>query len=324
MAFVSETRVQRDHALPPATLGDRRADLLCNDDVRRTLVATARPLDLQFPTTSDGFEVTGDRAAVLFAERAIQAILERGALSVLSDPAELDRVARDALTKSLQRELAFRLEGLARPIQAMSMAQYAFLQALIGDEERIVFGLGPTGTGKTHLAVAAGVSLLAQEKVKRLVLTRPHVLLAGEVMTPEMRAETSLDDQFVVFDDILHDLLGHEAVDRLRARGEIEYAPVGRMRGRTFNDAFVLIDEAQNMTPAKLRMAATRLGRRSRLAIVGDPQSSDLKSDETNGLVRLLELVEGDDIASIHRFEPTAVIRSRIAGRLNALFAAAA
>jgi phosphate starvation-inducible PhoH-like protein len=202
----------------------------------------------------------------------------------------------------------------------MSLSQAAFMNAMLFSPRSLIFGVGPTGTGKTHLAIAAGLNQVAELRFKSLVITRPHVRLEGEIMTPELRAETAYGEQLTPIEDELHALIGREDTRRRIEKGLIEIVPLGRMRGRTFNETFVVVDEAQNMTVRKMRMAVTHLGRGSRMIVTGDPVQNDLPSGETSGLTHLLGMIAGTDLAMVHQFQNIEIIRNDLVARIEMLY----
>ncbi len=157
--------------------------------------------------------------------------------------------------------------------------------------------------------------------MKHIVISRPHVVMEGEVVTSATRLEMEADSQFEMFEDILRDLVGYQKFTELTEEKKLELVPLGHMRGRTFNDAFIIIDEAQNMTIRKMRMAVTRIGRSSRMVVTGDPAHVDLRGDEPSGLVHLMDLLKGTDIAKVHHFENSQIIRNSIVARLEELYA---
>ena len=213
-----------------------------------------------------------------------------------------------------------RLSGLLRPLQPRSISQVAFLRSLLSWTDQIVVGIGPTGTGKTHAALAAGLNQLAEDRVKHVVVTRPHVVMEGEVVTPVVRRELEYDDQFEYLEDIICDLVGHLAFRNLVAERKLTLMPLGHFRGRTFNDCFIVVDDAENLTVGKMRMVTTKLGRASRMVLIGNPQAHDFKVGEQSGLLHLLELVRGTDIARVHKFAAHEVIRNSLVSRLEQLY----
>lgn len=268
----------------------------------------------------DGTEVHGDDIAVVIVAETAERVGGEGAESGRVDPAIYQQVFAHIVDDALKHDLAFRLKGLVRPVRPMSLSQVSFMHSLLNRDMDFVIGLGPTGTGKTHLAIAAALNQLAEEKVKHIVVTKPHVLMEGEVVTAETRQEVQYDEQFIAFEDAFHDLVGHDEFKRLCTTRRLEITPLGRMRGRTFNDSFIIVDEAQNMTVRKMRMALTRMGQDSRLVVSGDASQSDLPSGETSGLLHLLNLIKGSDLAKIHQFEGRQIIRNPIVARLESLY----
>lgn len=294
--------------------------LAAPNGLARAIEAALRPYACALAVDADGVTASGDSIAVTLAGEAVerlQAVVDSGHV----DEAGLRRALQACIDNALRHDLSFRLIGIAQALRPMSLSQVAFMNALLNAQHALILGVGATGTGKTHLAIAAGLNALARGKVKMLVATRPHVLFEGESVTASIRAETSDDDQLAPLEDELVSLLGHEDVRKLKEREQLLLTPLGRMRGRTFNEAFIVIDEAQNLTVRKMRMAVTRMGRGSRMVITGDPTQVDLHEDEPSGLAHLLGLVRGSDIALVHEFERPNIIRNDVVARLEALYA---
>ncbi len=201
-----------------------------------------------------------------------------------------------------------------KTIVPRSAMQTPYMEALARDE--MIFGLGPAGTGKTYLAVAQAVSQLINGSVDRLILSRPAVE-AGErlgFLPGDMKEK--VDPYLRPLYDALYDMLPTEQVERRIASGEIEIAPLAFMRGRTLNDAFIILDEAQNTTPLQMKMFLTRFGMRSRMVICGDPHQVDLPDPSKSGLadaVGRLERVQG---IAVVRFTVTDVVRHPLVGRI--------
>lgn len=179
---------------------------------------------------------------------------------------------------------ALRVEVSPRkpPVFPRTFGQYIYLEAI--KHHAITFGLGPAGTGKTYLAMAAAVSALLKDEVSRIILTRPAIE-AGEALgflPGDMQQK--VDPYLRPLYDALHDMLPAEEIQRLMERGIIEVAPLAYMRGRTLNHAFVILDEAQNTTPQQMLMLLTRLGLESRAVVTGDPTQTDLPDKKKSGL----------------------------------------
>ena len=289
----------------------------------RRIAEALRPYHLQVSPRADALTLAGEEIAVTLAAAIFEKIAD-----LLRTEGGHEGLVEAAITAvvshALKFELAFRLKGINQAVRPMSLSQVGFMNTLLASDRSLLFGVGPTGTGKTHLAIAAGLSLLAEGRIKHLVMTRPRVMLEGEAMTAALRAETAYDEQLTPIEDELRQLIGHDEIRQLTERGMIEVMPLGRMRGRTFNDSMLLVDEAQNMTVGKMRMAATRIGRNGRLVVTGDPAQVDLAGgDEVSGLTPLLKLVAGTDLASVHRFEAYQIIRNPVVAQLEALYSQA-
>jgi len=305
-----------------AALPQRHVELLFagSDAPGRRIELAVRPYHLQITAQPDGVQLAGDEVATMLAEKALERVSAALRTTGRVDEALVRDTVSSVIQVALTHELAFRLTGLRNPLRPVSLSQVAFMNAMLRADRPLIFGIGPTGTGKTHLAIAAGLNLVAEAKFKSMIITRPHVRMEGEIMTPELRAETVYDEQFTPIQDVLRDLIGREEIRRLTDQGLIEIMPLGRMRGRTFNESFILVDEAQNMTVRKMRMAVTRLGRASRMVVTGDPEQTDLPDGETSGLTHLLRLIGGSDIAMVHRFENKEIIRNDLVARIEALY----
>jgi phosphate starvation-inducible protein PhoH and related proteins len=183
-------------------------------------------------------------------------------------------------------------------------------------EHDLTFGIGPAGTGKTYLAMAMAAQALVQKSVKRIILTRPAVE-AGERLgfLPGDLIE-KINPYLRPLYDALHDMLDFEKVEQLRSRGQIEVAPLAFMRGRTLNDAFVILDEAQNATSEQMRMFLTRLGFNSRAVVTGDVTQTDLPRGARSGLREAERLLDAVDGIAICRFGEADVVRHPLVQRI--------
>ncbi len=199
-------------------------------------------------------------------------------------------------------------------VSPRSLTQKEYFDAIDGND--MVFGLGPAGTGKTYLAVAMAVAALTQRKVKRLVLTRPAVE-AGERLgfLPGDLVE-KINPYLRPLYDALHDMLDFDKVQEMMETGRIEIAPLAFMRGRTLNDAFIILDEAQNTTPEQMKMFLTRLGFNSKAVITGDITQVDLPRNAASGLVHAVNILENVQGIRVIRFKKDDVIRHPLVGRI--------
>ncbi|MBT8762972.1 PhoH family protein [Desulfohalobiaceae bacterium Ax17] len=201
-----------------------------------------------------------------------------------------------------------------KTIAPKTLSQRNYLQAI--KESDLVFGIGPAGTGKTYLAVAVAVSFLMQKKVKRLILARPAVeageklgFLPGDMLekvTPYLRP----------LYDALHDMLDFRKVQEMLEAGVIEVAPLAFMRGRTLNDAFIILDEAQNTTPEQMKMFLTRMGFGSKAVVTGDVTQIDLPGTTKSGLIQAQRVLENVKGIKFVYFDEQDVIRHNLVGRI--------
>jgi phosphate starvation-inducible PhoH-like protein len=199
-----------------------------------------------------------------------------------------------------------------RTIRPKTANQKRYVDAI--EENTITFGIGPAGTGKTYLAMAKAVAALQAKKVTRIILTRPAVE-AGEHLgfLPGSLSE-KIDPYLRPLFDALHDMLDHEAIPRLLASGVIEVAPLAYMRGRTLNDAFVILDEAQNTTPEQMKMFLTRLGFGSKMVITGDVTQVDLPNGNYSGLKVIRSILENIEDICFMELNSEDVVRHRLVG----------
>ncbi|WP_395296261.1 PhoH family protein [Kitasatospora hibisci] len=206
------------------------------------------------------------------------------------------------------------LSNRGRTIRPKTLNQQRYVDAI--DRHTIVFGLGPAGTGKTYLAMAKAVQALQAKEVNRIILTRPAVE-AGERLgfLPGTLFE-KIDPYLRPLYDALHDMMDPDSIPRLMAAGTIEVAPLAYMRGRTLNDAFIILDEAQNTSPEQMKMFLTRLGFNSRVVVTGDTSQIDLPGGTRSGLKVVQEILA--DVPDIHFsvLTSTDVVRHKLVGRI--------
>ncbi len=194
-----------------------------------------------------------------------------------------------------------------RQVMPKSVNQRRYLEAI--DQHDIVFGIGPAGTGKTYLAMAQAVSYLLAKRVSRIILARPAVEAGEKLGFLPGDLQEKVNPYLRPLYDALYDMLDVERAERLIERGTVEVAPIAFMRGRTLNDAFVILDEAQNTTSEQMKMFLTRLGFGSKAVITGDITQIDLPTGRTSGLVEAMKVVGNIEGISFIRFDEKDVVR---------------
>ena len=260
--------------------------------------------------------LTGPSGDVSLAERLVDELAE---VATAGHPLSADAVARaiamlvapsterpaDVLTTNI-------LSSRGRTIRPKTVGQKRYVDAI--DQSTIVFGIGPAGTGKTYLAMAKAVGALQAKQVNRIVLTRPAVE-AGERLgyLPGSLAD-KIDPYLRPLYDALYDMLDPESIPKLMAAGTIEVAPLAYMRGRTLNDAFIILDEAQNTSPEQMKMFLTRLGFNSQVVVTGDVTQVDLPTGTRSGLRVVQEILSDIDDVTFCRLTSADVVRHRLVG----------
>ena len=201
-----------------------------------------------------------------------------------------------------------------KPIKAKTVGQKKYIEAI--KKNTIVLGLGPAGTGKTFLAVAAASAALRNKEVSRLILTRPAVEAGEKLGFLPGDLQTKIDPYLRPLHDALFEMLGAEAYARHIERGTIEIAPLAYMRGRTLDDSFIILDEAQNTTPEQMKMFLTRLGNGSKVVVTGDLTQTDLPFGKRSGLVEAAKILDGIDDIAIHHFTERDVVRHKLVQKI--------
>lgn len=201
-----------------------------------------------------------------------------------------------------------------RPIKAKTLGQAEYLKSI--DKNTVVFGIGPAGTGKTYLAVVMAVRALRAKAVNRIVLTRPAVEAGEKLGFLPGDLQEKIDPYLRPLYDALYDLLGPETVQRYVEKGTIEIAPLAYMRGRTLDDSFIILDEAQNTTPEQMKMFLTRLGFASQAVVTGDITQVDLPRGHYSGLVEVQKILKNIPDISFHYFTAADVVRNPLVQKI--------
>jgi len=206
------------------------------------------------------------------------------------------------------------LSRRGRTIRPKTLNQKRYVDAI--DEHTIVFGIGPAGTGKTYLAMAKAVQALQAKQVNRIILTRPAVEAGERLGYLPGTLYDKIDPYLRPLYDALHDMVDPDSIPRLTQAGTIEVAPLAYMRGRSLNDAFIVLDEAQNTTPEQMKMFLTRLGFGSKMVVTGDVTQVDLPGGQRSGLRVVQSILDGvDDVAFTH-LSSVDVVRHRLVGHI--------
>ena len=267
------------------------------DELLRTMERAFPRLDVH--VRGNELHLTGDRGEVALVERLVDELL---VIIDAGQPLNRDAVERSiAMLRDQERErpadvLTMNIvSSRGRTIRPKTLNQKRYVDAI--DEHTIVFGIGPAGTGKTYLAMAKAVAALQAKQVNRIILTRPAVEAGERLGFLPGTLNDKIDPYLRPLYDALHDMVDPESIPRLMAAGTIEVAPLAYMRGRSLNDAFIILDEAQNTSPEQMKMFLTRLGFGSKMVVTGDVSQVDLPSGTTSGLRQVRDILDGvDDI----------------------------
>jgi len=266
----------------------------------------------------DAMAIAGAAEAVDRAAGVAARMIEQARQAQPLEPDDVLRFSLEGPARDTGTPGRIVLPGVRKVIQPKTQGQAEYLEKLM--EHEIVIGIGPAGTGKTYLAVAAAVDALARKRVRRIVLARPAVE-AGEslgFLPGDMQAK--VDPYLRPLYDALDDLMPPERVARALETRVIEIAPLAYMRGRTLADAFVILDEAQNATNAQMKMFLTRLGVNSRAVITGDKTQVDLPKREESGLLQVERILQGIEGIGFHYFTEVDVVRHRLVREIVAAY----
>ncbi len=286
------------------------------DEVLRAIEAGFSDVDIHVRGNVVTF--AGPAGDVALAERLVDELAQvaRSGEALTADA--VGRAIRMLTTPTAERPadvLTFDiLSARGRTIRPKTLGQKTYVDAI--DAHTITFGVGPAGTGKTYLAMAKAVHALQSKRVNRIVLTRPAVEAGERLGYLPGTLNEKIDPYLRPLYDALHDMLEPESIPKLMAAGTIEVAPLAYMRGRTLNDAFIILDEAQNTSPEQMKMFLTRLGFNSKVVVTGDVTQVDLPSGTSSGLRVVEEILVGIEDVAFCRLTSADVVRHRLVSEI--------
>ena len=257
-------------------------------------------------------KVTGDPEAADKAVRTLEGLLSLAAKGETIDEQRvrylitLVKEGNDAQVAQIAKDVVC-ITAKGKPIKAKTVGQQHYMKAIM--KNTVTIGVGPAGTGKTYLAVAAAVAAFRERTINRIILTRPAVEAGERLGFLPGDLQNKVDPYLRPLYDALYDMLGPETFQKYQERGSIEVAPLAYMRGRTLDDSFIILDEAQNTTKEQMKMFLTRLGFGSKVVITGDVTQIDLPSDKTSGLKDALRVLEDVNDIAICRLTSADVVR---------------
>ena len=266
-------------------------------------------------TRSSEIKVSGEESSVRKAVRAIQSLLalvKRGETLTDQSVRYCISLVEDNMEGQWENtpDECICITSKGKPVKPKTIGQSNYVKAIASHS--ITFGVGPAGTGKTYLAVAMAVAAFRRGEVERIILTRPAVEAGEKLGFLPGDLQSKIDPYLRPLYDALFDMLGAESYQRYLERGTIEVAPLAYMRGRTLDDSFIILDEAQNTSREQMKMFLTRLGFRSKMVINGDVTQIDLPDGKKSGLSQVIRILSGIEDIAIVRFDGRDVVRHKL------------
>ncbi len=307
---------------------DRLEDIIAvfgsfDENIRRIEDA----LDVRIINRSTDLKVSGDEEMVDKAVRTLEGLL---ALASKGEAIDEQRVrylitlvneGNDAQVEQMTKDVVC-ITAKGKPIKAKTVGQQKYMKAIA--KNTVTIGVGPAGTGKTYLAVAAAVAAFRERTVNRIVLTRPAVEAGERLGFLPGDLQNKVDPYLRPLYDALYEMLGAETFQKYQERGSIEVAPLAYMRGRTLDDSFIILDEAQNTSREQMKMFLTRLGFGSKIVITGDITQIDLPEDKTSGLKDAIRVLDGVKDIAICRLTAADVVRHALVQEIISAYERAA
>lgn len=279
--------------------------------------------DVQVTNRGTELKVTGDIVAVDKGCRAIEGLLTLAAKGETIDEQKvryligLVNSGNDDKISDMAKDVVC-ITAKGKPVKAKTLGQQRYMKAI--QKNTITIGVGPAGTGKTYLAVAAAVAAFREKSINRIILTRPAVEAGERLGFLPGDLQNKVDPYLRPLYDALFDMLGPETYQKYLERGNIEVAPLAYMRGRTLDDSFIILDEAQNTTREQMKMFLTRLGFGSKIVITGDITQIDLPTDKTSGLKEAIKVLENIPDIAICKLTPSDVVRHALVQSIVAAY----
>ncbi len=289
-------------------------------DCHAKMLEEAFSVDIRNRETDEGnaIVIDGDDEAADSAYRALSYLKEIAEMSDTLDEQSVRYVinmVRDGHADELEKlDDCICVTGRGKPIKAKTVGQKKYVEAI--GKNTITFGIGPAGTGKTFLAVAMAVKALREKRMSRIILTRPAIEAGEKLGFLPGDLQSKIDPYLRPLYDALYEMIGTEAYARFVEKGTIEIAPLAYMRGRTLDDSFIILDEAQNATPEQMKMFLTRLGFNSKIVVTGDLTQTDLPSGQKSGLAAAVGILADIDDIAIHRFTDRDVVRHKLVQKI--------
>ena len=277
-------------------------------------------LNVTVTDRDDQLRIAGeDPEAVMHAEKAIEGLLSLAARGEKIDEQNVRYILKlvDEGHESRIGELAkdvICITAKGKPVKAKTLGQKTYVDAILNNT--ITLGIGPAGTGKTYLAVAAAVAAFRDGQINRIILTRPAVEAGERLGFLPGDLQSKVDPYLRPLYDALFDMLGPETYNAYLEKGNIEVAPLAYMRGRTLDDSFIILDEAQNTSREQMKMFLTRLGFNSKMVITGDVTQIDLPADKVSGLKEAMRVLDGVEDIAVCRFTGADVVRHALVQKI--------
>ena len=296
---------------------DVLAKIFGNLDENVNLINKA--FEVEVSNRNGSINICGNEGDVLLAEQAIKKLMDLAIAGDIIDVLKVNHVC-DLASKGKLGELDSLLTDVVavttrgKIIKSKTVGQKKYVDAI--KKNTIAFGEGPAGTGKTYLAVAMAASAYKNKQVDRIILTRPAVEAGEKLGFLPGDLQEKVNPYLRPLYDALQEMFGYENYLKLMEKGAIEIAPLAYMRGRTLNNAFVILDEAQNTTPEQMKMFLTRIGFNSRVVVTGDLSQTDLPDGKKSGLAEAVKILNGIEGIAIHQFSDKDVVRHKLVQKI--------